>query len=88
MASRLHINPALLFAKPLVLAERCFIFVEGQMEDRSVLSSRSSPVVLNLWTTAFKSGGPKLGIVMHKWATARKSGGQRTSVYFENGFAC
>ena len=30
----------------------------------------------------------QLGIIMHKWATARKSGGPRTSVYFENGFAC
>ena len=37
---------------------------------------------------ACKSGGPQRGMLMHKWATARKSGGPRTSVYFENGFAC
>ena len=37
---------------------------------------------------ACKSGGPQRGMLMHKWATSRKSGGPRTSVYFENGFAC
>ena len=45
-------------------------------------------MVLNRWATACKSGGPQLGIVMHKWATARKSCWPRTSVYFENEFAC
>ena len=34
------------------------------------------------------TSGPQLDIIMHKWDTERKSGGPRTSVYFENGFAC
>ena len=54
-----------------------------------LLTSRDPrPVVLNRWATACKSGRPQLGMLMHKCATARKLGGPRTSVYFENGFAC
>ena len=51
-------------------------------------SNPFSTHTLDWWTTACKSGVPQLGILMHKWATARKSGRPRTSVCFENGFAC
>ena len=51
-------------------------------------TGNSEPGLNDALAQWFSTGGPQLGILLHKWATARKSGGPRTSVYFENGFAC